>query len=135
MVYRAVLNEKKEKLTHIDRDDLNETLKIYREDPDDTKNYYLSVHKTSRSHPLRDQEICTSLNQRLHELPIIHFGAGEGQQPLLGRVCKLTMDPRHSSIWLFRKAASELLCKHALVSEGVLAARIRHFLKLIHNEP
>jgi hypothetical protein len=25
------------------------------------------------------------------------------------------MDPRHSSIWLFRKAASELLCKHALV--------------------
>jgi hypothetical protein len=33
----------------------------------------------------------------------------------LGRVCKLTMDPRHSSIWLFRKAASELLCKHALV--------------------
>jgi hypothetical protein len=104
MVYRAVLNEKKEKLTHVDRDDLNETLKIYREDPDDTKNYYLSVHKTSRSHPLRDQEICTSLNQRLHELPIIHFGAREGQQPLL-------------------------------VAEGVLAARIRHFLKLIHNEP
>jgi hypothetical protein len=34
---------------------------------------------------------------------------------LLGRVCKLTMDPRHSSIRLFRKAASELLCKHALV--------------------
>jgi hypothetical protein len=33
----------------------------------------------------------------------------------LGRVCKLTMDPRHSSIRLFRKAASELLCKHALV--------------------
>jgi hypothetical protein len=32
----------------------------------------------------------------------------------LGRVCKLTMDPRHSSIRLFRKAASELLCKHAL---------------------
>jgi transcriptional regulator with XRE-family HTH domain len=34
---------------------------------------------------------------------------------ILGRVCKLTMDPRHSSIRLFRKAASELLCKHALV--------------------
>ena len=34
---------------------------------------------------------------------------------MLGRVCKLTMDPRHSSIRLFRKAASELLCKHALV--------------------
>jgi hypothetical protein len=34
--------------------------------------------------------------------------------PVLGRVCKLTMDPRHSSIRLFRKAASELLCKHAL---------------------
>src|SRR5918999_3545292 len=33
----------------------------------------------------------------------------------LGRVCKLTMYPRHSSIRLFRKAASELLCKHALV--------------------
>ena len=33
---------------------------------------------------------------------------------VLGRVCKLTMDPRHSSIRLFRKAASELLCKHAL---------------------
>src|ERR671918_271021 len=32
----------------------------------------------------------------------------------LGRVCKLTMDPRHSSIRLFQKAASELLCKHAL---------------------
>src|SRR5207237_6116404 len=32
-----------------------------------------------------------------------------------GRVCKLTMDPRYSSIRLFRKAASELLCKHALV--------------------
>jgi hypothetical protein len=36
----------------------------------------------------------------------------------LGRVCKLTMDPRHPSIRLFRKAASELLCKHALVQIG-----------------
>src|SRR5205085_10340215 len=36
----------------------------------------------------------------------------------LGRVCKLTMNPRHSSIRLFRKAASELLCKHALVDVG-----------------
>src|SRR4051812_41461790 len=35
---------------------------------------------------------------------------------VLGRVCKLTVDPRHSSIRLFRKAASELLCKHALVA-------------------
>src|SRR5437764_371785 len=35
----------------------------------------------------------------------------------LGRVCKLTMDPRYSSIRLFRKAASELLCKHALALE------------------
>jgi hypothetical protein len=38
----------------------------------------------------------------------------------LGRVCKLTMDPRHSSIRLFRKAASELLCKHALVDGTAL---------------
>jgi hypothetical protein len=38
---------------------------------------------------------------------------------VLGRVCKLTMDPRHSSIRLFRKAASELLCKHALGITGL----------------
>jgi hypothetical protein len=41
----------------------------------------------------------------------------------LGRVCKLTMDPRHSSIRLFRKAASELLCKHALASMWLEDAR------------
>src|SRR5918996_4457551 len=41
---------------------------------------------------------------------------------MLGRVCKLTMDPRHSSIRLFRKAASELLCKHALVSMSIRPA-------------
>src|SRR5918996_1844088 len=44
--------------------------------------------------------------------------AGRAVREELGRVCKLTMDPRHSSIWLFRKAASELLCKHALVFIG-----------------
>jgi hypothetical protein len=48
---------------------------------------------------------------------IPHFLSGFEK---LGRVCKLTMDPRHSSIRLFRKAASELLCKHALVFIGVL---------------
>jgi hypothetical protein len=32
------------------------------------------------------------------------------------------MDPRHSSIWLFRKAASELVCKHALVSAGSISS-------------
>src|ERR671914_294945 len=56
-----------------------------------------------------------------HNLEIIHRLRQVGvhwqefEAVSLGRVCKLTMDPRHSSIRLFRKAASELLCKHALV--------------------
>jgi hypothetical protein len=44
---------------------------------------------------------------------------------VLGRVCKLTMDPRHSSIRLFRKAASELLCKHALVMASTTWGRCK----------
>jgi hypothetical protein len=53
-------------------------------------------------------------SRRSLKIPVTHTRGS------LGRVCKLTMDPRHSSIRLFRKAASELLCKHALGFEASL---------------
>src|SRR5207249_6162253 len=52
--------------------------------------------------------------KRGSEQLIKNYPMDECQLDELGRVCKLTMDPRYSSIRLFRKAASELLCKHAL---------------------
>jgi hypothetical protein len=56
------------------------------------------------------------------------------EEKILGRVCKLTMDPRHSSIRLFRKAASELLCKHAL-GVGYISAFISMVLGGMYGSP
>ncbi len=70
-------------ITNVDREELNDTLKINREDEDDTKNYYLAIDKNNVSHPLCNHEICIALDGILNELPIIHFGGGaEGQLPL-----------------------------------------------------
>jgi voltage-gated potassium channel len=68
---------------------------------------------------LRLLRLVSSLNRGMHALGASLSRRGFGYVialTVLGRVCKLTMDPRHSSIRLFRKAASELLCKHALVT-------------------
>jgi hypothetical protein len=45
------------------------------------------------------------------------------------------MDPRHSSIRLFRKAASELLCKHALVLVALrlIGWCIQRYLKVVEK--
>ncbi len=85
MVFKVVFPDRdvRREFTNVDRDELNDTLKINREDEDDTKNYYLAIDKNSASHPLCNHEICIALDGVLNELPIIHFGRGaEGQLPL-----------------------------------------------------
>lgn len=102
VVYSYVVNESKKRLTDVDRDYLNETLKIYRDDPEDPRNYHVAVESGRQAHPLHDLQIVEELRQRLPQLPVIHFG-GEARYPVL------------------------------LVPEGVLIARIRHFLSLIER--
>jgi hypothetical protein len=85
------------------------------------------VHVISRDYPpgLPDEDVLEIARKERRVLIVADRDFGELIfQRGLGRVCKLTMDPRHSSIWLFRKAASELLCKHALAHAGVIFFRL-----------